>query len=139
VTSFSLEYLGQISPSRAAPGLAPGERVSIDERSLWIIKRDARGVPARFSSPADRVLQLDDDAVSWGGHCRIWVEQGKCFIQDLGSNNGTWLESSQADQAPRKARGPIESEPIEPGQLVVIGRCRFRLLASHGVLGSAAD
>jgi pSer/pThr/pTyr-binding forkhead associated (FHA) protein len=54
-------------------------------------------------------LQLEDEFVS-ARHSRIYFENGNVFIEDLGSTNGTFVNSEQ-----------VEKQILEPGQNIQVG------------------
>src|SRR5690606_20402970 len=45
-------------------------------------------------------------------HCEVFLQQGRAFIRDMGSSNGTWVNGA-----------PVGTEPVElvPGQQVFVG------------------
>lgn len=55
-------------------------------------------------------LSLKDEFAS-GEHCKISVENGTFFIEDLGSTNGTLIDGEQIDR----------KSPLNSGQKVQIG------------------
>ena len=78
-------------------------------------------VVGRRESPDDSAVILDlspDKAVS-RRHARIWVERGKCWIEDLDSRGGTFLGSE-----------PIKEKlELLPGVPVIVGQTMLRLVA----------
>jgi pSer/pThr/pTyr-binding forkhead associated (FHA) protein len=61
-------------------------------------------------------LVLDDDFAS-GRHARIFRRDGGWFVEDLGSTNGTFLESNRL----------TEPQPVEVGSTLRIGKTIFEL------------
>ena len=61
-------------------------------------------------------LVLDDDFAS-GRHARIFRRDGGWFVEDLGSTNGTFLESNRL----------TEPTPVEVGSTLRIGKTIFEL------------
>ena|SRR5215203_2550522 len=61
-------------------------------------------------------LVLDDDYSS-SRHARLYPEAGQWFVEDLGSTNGTFLESTRVDS-------PL---PIPPGARVKVGKSVLEL------------
>jgi pSer/pThr/pTyr-binding forkhead associated (FHA) protein len=61
-------------------------------------------------------LVLDDDFAS-GRHARIFRRDGGWFVEDLGSTNGTYLDSSRL----------TEPKPVEVGSTLRIGKTIFEL------------
>lgn len=47
-------------------------------------------------------------------HCEVFLQQGRAYIRDMGSSNGTWVNGA-----------PVGQEPVEliPGQQVFVGHC----------------
>lgn len=45
-------------------------------------------------------------------HCEVFLQQGRAFVRDMGSSNGTWINGA-----------PVGREPVEllPGQQVFVG------------------
>jgi hypothetical protein len=106
-----------------------GGAVPLAGGALYLYRADARGTPPRLRDC--RRLVLADAAVSWGvcwGHCRIWSEGGQVWVEDFGSDNGTWLERGDGWIAVGRAEA-------RPGDRVRVGRSVFVVRDS----GSAAD
>ena len=61
-------------------------------------------------------LVLDDDFAS-GRHARIFPHDGRWFVEDLGSTNGSWLGDHRVG----------EPEPMEPGLQLKIGQTVIEL------------
>src|SRR3954453_9938022 len=57
----------------------------------------------------DNDFQIEDGSVS-GAHCQILVDHGQVIIKDLGSTNGTFVNSS-----------PVQEYPLQEGQTVRMG------------------
>ena len=66
--------------------------------------------PIVIGRGADAQIILDDDYVSTR-HARVAVSGDQWFVEDLGSTNGTFLESTRVDS-------PL---PIPPGARVKVG------------------
>ena len=60
------------------------------------------------SSAAD--LQLIDGKVS-REHCRLTVKDGQVFVEDLGSQNGTWSEERRVDRVELRRGTPVTIGP----------------------------
>lgn len=63
-------------------------------------------------------LFLDDITVS-RHHAAFHVEEGRLWVEDLGSTNGTYVNGKRADRA-----------ALDPGDEVIIGR--FHLVVARG-------
>ena len=61
-------------------------------------------------------LVLDDDYAS-GRHARIFPHDGRWFVEDLGSTNGSWLADHRVG----------EPEPMDPGAQLRIGQTVIEL------------
>jgi pSer/pThr/pTyr-binding forkhead associated (FHA) protein len=61
---------------------------------------------------------VDESTVS-GRHATLVYRDGRWWIEDLGSTNGTWVND----------RKVVRSQPLVPGDLVQVGRVSFRLTA----------
>ena len=65
----------------------------------------------------DNGIEIDDDFVS-GSHAEIFYEQGTWWLQDLGSTNGTFLNTQRVGNRIR----------LSDGDIVQFGRVRLRAL-----------
>lgn len=72
--------------------------------------------PVLIGRGGDCTLVLDDDYASTR-HARIFPENGRWYIEDLGSTNGTFV-------ARRRIDGPVE---LDPGAPVSIGKTVLEL------------
>ncbi len=73
-----------------------------------------QGIQARVFAgrdPAACQLAFTDPTLS-RRHAEIFVEQGQCYIRDLGSANGTWVDGAHLGH---------DAVPIRPGQQVWLG------------------
>lgn len=64
----------------------------------------------------DNVIVIQDGYCS-GRHARVWRERGRCYIQDLGSTNGTLVNGHRLKDQP---------VALSPGAEVRIGETAFR-------------
>lgn len=85
-------------------GTHKGHRLSV-EIGLAIIGR-AKGSAIRI--PAERVSRR---------HCRVWVEKYKVWVEDLGSENGTYVNDDPVV-------GRVE---LHPGDELKVAHIRFRV------------
>ena len=77
----------------------------------------------RHPALADRLIA--DPTVS-ARHCRIGLAEGRPFIEDLNSLNGTVLGDENA------LVPPFQPVPLADGETVILGRVRLRLLRQEG-------
>jgi hypothetical protein len=71
---------------------------------------------ATIGRDSDNQMMVDDTTVS-GRHAAVFYRDGRWWLEDLGSTNGTWVNGQ-----------PIQStEPVSSGDLIQIGRVSFRL------------
>jgi hypothetical protein len=123
-----LVYLAGAAASLEQGGSQPvpiGGAVSLAGGALYLYRADARGIPSHLRDC--RRLALADAAVSWGssrGHCRIWSEGGRVWVEDFGSDNGTWLERGAAWRA-------VGQTEARPGDRVCVGQSVFVVRADQ--------
>lgn len=104
----SCPHCGRSDDSRALRLVGVGQAsicVILEEEPLLIGTEDTCG------------LQIDTDAYVSRKHARISRDRDVCFLEDLGSSNGTLL----------KIQRPIM---IEPGDEIIIGKTVLRLQTS---------
>lgn len=85
--------------------LRPGDRIPLEGAAS--IGRDS-----------DNQVVIDESTVS-GRHAAIIFRDGRWWVEDLGSTNGTWVNERKVEQA----------LPLAAGDLVQVGRVSFRLTA----------
>ena len=100
VTSATLQI---VNPARAP--LVRGERIAL------------RGATNIGREPDNDVV-VDEDSVS-GRHARVLPREGRWWIEDLDSTNGTLVNDDQV-------RG---TRPLKPGDLIQLGRVSLRFAA----------
>ena len=98
---------GEIGWLEAVSGVLEGKRFPVSRGEFWI------------GAAPDNQLRIDDETVS-GRHACIRLENSVLMILDNNSTNGTRINEVLL-------RGGRRS--INPGDLIQIGRSRFRLLA----------
>jgi serine phosphatase RsbU (regulator of sigma subunit) len=69
-------------------------------------------------------IRLDHTSVS-RKHCRFWCAQGECFVEDLGSTNGTYVNGLK-----------VQSEKLKLGDSIVVGRFELIVDDKHHVQGT---
>jgi len=69
-----------------------------------------RSEEAKFRIQQDRVSRK---------HCELFEHDGRVYLRDLGSTNGTFLEGAVIDTSSR--------HPLEPGATVKVGSLEFRI------------
>lgn len=81
----------------------PGERIPVE------------GV-ASIGRDSDNQVVVPDKTVS-GRHAAVAFREGRWWVEDLGSTNGTWVNDQQVGSA----------RPLEPGDVIQVGRIAFQL------------
>ena len=79
----------------------------------FVIKTDTSLLIGRH--PKANVKLVNDHGVS-GKHALITFEKGRCYIEDLNSTNGTYLNLKR-----------IKKAPLKETSLVTIGKTTFQL------------
>jgi len=99
-------------------GAAPAGLVAVDSVGGTI--QAGRRIPvegaASIGRDSDNQVVVRDSTVS-GRHCAVYFRDGRWWVEDLGSTNGTWLND-------REVHAP---EPVKPGDLLQVGRAAFHL------------
>jgi len=113
---------GSLPDAGAAPAGADGHRDRGPSR-LVVTDGPLRGTTLPLTSSAILIgrapsctLVLDDDYSS-SRHARLYPENGQWFVEDLGSTNGTFLDSTRVDH-------PL---PVLPGARVKVGKSVLEL------------
>ena len=76
---------------------------------------------------AEHDLQLAFEDGASRQHCRLFVERGQTFVEDLGSRNGTKVNGKRiAGKTPLTAADEVE-----------VGKVKLRLGGSSGKIGRA--
>jgi pSer/pThr/pTyr-binding forkhead associated (FHA) protein len=109
---------------KPAPAPAPQPRPDRGTpRSLIVTQGSLKGTslalgqaPVLIGRAAECTLVLTDDSAS-GRHARLFPKDGRWYVEDLGSTNGTQLGRSKVTQ-------PV---PVEAGQQLRIGRTVLEL------------
>lgn len=73
---------------------------------------------ASIGRDSDNQVVVDDGTVS-GRHAAIVYRDGRWWIEDLGSTNGTWVNDQKV----------VRPQPLSHGDLLHVGRVSFRLTA----------
>jgi pSer/pThr/pTyr-binding forkhead associated (FHA) protein len=76
-------------------------------------------LPAVIGRGADVDLAMADELIS-RRHAEIYENQGKLFVKDLGSRNGTFVNN----------RKILSNSPLEPEELLTLGTITFRAIYS---------
>ena len=115
-------FAAPVAPGTAAPGAASGVPDNI--RSLRLVFLAPAGVPAPV--PLDRLplmmgrseaadIPLPFSSIS-REHARLFIEDGKLMIEDMGSSNGVQVNGEKAKKA-----------QVGPGDMVQLGVVEFRV------------
>lgn len=109
-------------PGRAKPA-RPARGRRNEPRSLVITKGPLAGTtldltsqPITIGRAKDVTLVINDDYAS-GRHARIFSDNGRWIVEDLGSTNGTYLGSARLTRP----------QPISVGQPIRIGKTVLEL------------
>ena len=102
-------------PSRASSRRVPNT-LTVTEGSLAGTTLSLMDSGVLLGRNPECTLVLDDDFAS-GRHARIFRKDGSWFVEDLGSTNGTFLESTRL----------TEPRPLEVGSTLRIGKTIFEL------------
>ncbi len=110
------------SPTPAVPEPRPGRKATQATR-LVVVEGPLTGTTIPLGASAVVIgrapgctLVLDDDYSS-SKHARVFPQDGRWFVEDMGSTNGTFVADQRVD-------GPIE---LAPGTPVRVGRTVFEL------------
>src|SRR5262245_17230796 len=76
---------------------------------------DILPVPKTLGRADDADVRLDHPSVS-RQHCRFWMEGAKCYVEDCGSTNGTYVNGLK-----------VQKEELHPGDTIVVGRFELAL------------
>ncbi len=115
-------FAAPVAPGSAAPGAATGVPDNI--RSLRLVFLAPAGVPAPV--PLDRLplmmgrsevadIPLPFSSIS-REHARLFIEDGKLMIEDMGSSNGVQVNGEKTKKA-----------QVGPGDMVQLGVVEFRV------------
>jgi pSer/pThr/pTyr-binding forkhead associated (FHA) protein len=65
-------------------------------------------------------IRITDDEFVSARHARVWQDtQGRAWVEDLGSVNGTWLDRLYTG---RRVYGPVR---VHPGDVLFVGRTKI--------------
>jgi hypothetical protein len=122
VISRELASPPAVLPARAAGPAAPGAQPSLtlidaDQSELPLGATFALQPVTSVGRAADNQLPLPDAFVS-SHHARLVQTNGRWYVTDLGSTNGTFVNGNAA--------GPV-AMPVANGDVVQFGRVKFRL------------
>jgi hypothetical protein len=111
----------RLGGDRPLPSTAPGRLIVLDPGG-------AAGVPAgtaiplrsenRIGAESDNDIVLGDAFVS-GHHARLSWDGAEWWLEDLGSQNGTFVNRRQCR--------PYKPEPVPPGAALRLGEMQFEL------------
>jgi pSer/pThr/pTyr-binding forkhead associated (FHA) protein len=126
IARITLRELVTIGTVTSAPGSSP-RNMPDPSSALEVIDPAESSYDAGATFPLDHyttigryednTIEIDDDFVS-GSHAEIFYEQGTWWLQDLGSTNGTFLNTQRVGSRIR----------ISDGDIVQFGRVRVRAL-----------
>lgn len=99
---------------------------AIPATTFWLVDSTGVGYPLGpepltiGSEPATDVVIPDANVAPY--HTRVRVDQGYCYVLDLGSAEGTYLNGH---------RLPAEWYPLNQGDILIVGYARFYLTATE--------
>ncbi len=120
------DICGRLWTAQCTQTVARGARILLSEVPLWIHGADPRPLHRRARSQVRR-LELEDDTLTWSGHCEVWRQGAAVWARDLGSDNGTWVVEGAKERVLSN-----ESRPVPPGGEVRVGRARFAVCPVDG-------
>ncbi|MGN6245989.1 MAG: FHA domain-containing protein FhaB/FipA [Motilibacteraceae bacterium] len=101
-------------PARGARGRGEPSVLVVTAGSLAGTSLRLGEVPVTIGRAQDSTLVLDDDYAS-GRHARLFPQEGRWFVEDLGSTNGTYLDRQKVT-----APTPVPlGVPVRVGKTVV--------------------
>jgi pSer/pThr/pTyr-binding forkhead associated (FHA) protein len=98
-------------PARGSRGRGEPSVLVVTQGSLAGTSLRLGEVPVTIGRAQDSTLVLDDDYAS-GRHARLFPQEGRWFVEDLGSTNGTYLDR-------QKVTAPL---PVPLGVPVRVGK-----------------
>lgn len=88
--------------------------VNTETRERWELNADTKITVGRAE---DNLLSLKNDVYASGHHAEIFISDNLCYVKDLDSTNGTYLNNQPL----------IGSVTVEPGDIITFGRTRFEI------------
>jgi pSer/pThr/pTyr-binding forkhead associated (FHA) protein len=89
-----------------------------DDGTLLKLRSPKQGEAFIIGRREDCDIMLPYDSQISRQHARLFKKDGKWYVQDLESRNGTFIGKSKLESA----------APLEPGQMFRVGRTWLRLL-----------
>lgn len=106
-------------PSQRTPGVAQLAVVSVPEPDPLQGRRVALEPLTTIGRSVGNTIILADRGIS-SQHARLVQRDGRWWVEDLGSTNGTWVNG-------RRVERPV---PLSPGDVVQVARTVLRLEAA---------
>ena len=99
-------------------------QVSYQYKDKWRIKSlsEAMVVVGRPNAEVAIDIDLSPDTTVSRKHARIWLTEGECWIEDLGSSYGTQVNGTRI----------TGRQQLQEGDLIAIGETTLRVDASDG-------
>ena len=72
--------------------------------------QDISSKPVMLGRDETADIRFDHRSVS-RQHCRIWIENGECFVEDCGSMNGTYVNANR-----------VQKSPLSSGDRLLVGK-----------------
>jgi hypothetical protein len=117
--AYPEEGMTGIQESVRRPGAALGRLVVTEIGNATTVRPGAvfeLGPITPIGRRPNNAIRLDDDFVS-GEHALLAWRDGRWYLSDVASTNGTFLNNEQV----------LQPRPLNWGDLIGIGRVRFRL------------
>ncbi|HUF38589.1 MAG TPA: FHA domain-containing protein [Anaerolineales bacterium] len=111
----------RLGAGRPLPGSAPGKLIVLDPGGAPGVLAGS-AIPLRsensLGAEQDNDIVLEDSFVS-GHHARLRWDGAEWWLEDLGSQNGTFVNQRQCR--------PYKPEPVPPGAALRLGEMQFEL------------
>lgn len=92
--------------------LGGGDSIPLLKTELFVGRREACDIVLRYPNVSSQ-------------HCKLMVENGYWYVDDLGSSNGTRVNGSR-----------VQRKRIDPGDEVTFAKHKFQMTYSPGDLGA---
>ena len=80
---------------------------------------DITSIPKLLGRSEDADIRLEDSTIS-REHCKFWMEDGECYLEDCGSSNGTYVNGAL-----------IERWILSRGDKILVGKFELTVAEKH--------